>query len=231
MKELKQYLKYDQILSRMLENIHIINNMYQRAGEVPKLDFGLFNNERESIISDLELIQELCLKELKGTPDRIYDFHRHLKFSCSCDYADILSHDLPALKSWIANKFMDPRNLVFIAMSFSLDIRSKVQEAIEYAYSQLGYIATTVDKYEHNGGITDKIMDMINRSKFVIADFTEQKSGVYYAAGQGKTVIYCVYEGDLDNTHFDIKHINLVVWKDTHELISKLTTRIQETII
>lgn len=219
----------------MLDNIHKINNLYQKSGDVQKLDLSLFENERTSIISDLELIQDLCLKELNGTPDRVFDFKRHLSFSCAWDYDDILNHDFPTLKTWIANKFMDPRNLVFIAMSFSLDIREQVQNVIESACSQLGYVATTVDKEEHNGGITDKILDMINRSKFVIADFTEQKSGVYYeagyAAGQGKPVIYCVFERDLPNTHFDIRHINTIVWKDTNDLFQKLLTRISDTIV
>lgn len=111
-------------------------------------------------------------------------------------------------------------NKVFIALSFGLDERKEVQRSIEEACRDSGFEATTVDKEHFQGGITDKIIAMINESKFVVADLTEHNNGVYfeagYAEGLGRPVIYTVRRSDTENIHFDTKHLNQIRW-DTHD--------------
>ena len=60
------------------------------------------------------------------------------------------------------------------------------------------------------GGITDEIMAEIRQSRFVIADYTGQKNGVYFEAGfalkLGLTVIPTCRTDEVGKLHFDIKH-------------------------
>src|SRR5690606_19600043 len=92
-----------------------------------------------------------------------------------------------------------------------------------------------VDEVEHNDGIMDKVIASINESKFVISELTHQKSGVYYEAGyakgRGLQVIHVVQEDDLRLCHFDVKHLNLIVWKNLDDLAAKLENRIKATIL
>ncbi len=98
----------------------------------------------------------------------------------------------------------------------------------------MGFQPLLVDEIHHNEGIMDKIIASINSSKFVVAELTYQKTGVYYEAGYAKglglPVIHIVKGEDLKNCHFDIKHLNLIVWNSLAELEDKLMNRIAATI-
>jgi hypothetical protein len=122
-------------------------------------------------------------------------------------------------------------NKVFIAMSFGLENRNEIQDAISNACRACGYEATTVDREQYLGGITDKIISLIKSSKFVISDFTENKTGVYYEAGYaeglGRKVIFTVNENHVDKLHFDTKHLVHLVWNSPEDLESKLTDKIK----
>ena len=122
----------------------------------------------------------------------------------------------------------------FIAMSFKHPQRGEIQGAIEDACRATGWEGITIDKEEYVGGVSDEIIAKINQSRFVIAEFSENKHGVYYEAGYAEgrnlTVIYVVKEEEMQNVHFDTKHINHITWKDTSELRTKLINRINAVI-
>jgi len=119
----------------------------------------------------------------------------------------------------------------FIAMWFKHPQRKTIQEAIEQACSDTGWEGFTIDQREFLGGITDEIIAKINESRFIIAEFTGNRRGVYYEAGyaegRGIPVIYVVKKGkDLKSVHFDIKHLNYITWSNPDELKQKLVNRI-----
>ncbi|MEC9282394.1 MAG: hypothetical protein VX642_06760 [Bdellovibrionota bacterium] len=126
---------------------------------------------------------------------------------------------------------------VFIAMSFGIEDRSEIQGAIERACKSCALDATTVDKEEFEGGITDKIISMINESRLVIADFTQNKHGVYYeagyAAGIGKSLILTIRDDqeEIENLHFDTRHLNHITWTSYSDLEEKLVNRIKATLL
>lgn len=74
----------------------------------------------------------------------------------------------------------------------------------------------------------------IRRSKFLVADFTVQRGGVYFEAGfaygLGIPVIWSCKKTDLVNLHFDIRQYNFIDWKTPEELCERLCTRILATI-
>jgi len=71
----------------------------------------------------------------------------------------------------------------FVAMSFDENMRVFYDNGFSLAISDAGYNPCRVDSSEHIDKIDDKIIAGIRSSRFVVADFTHQKGGVYFEAG------------------------------------------------
>ncbi|MBN2156818.1 MAG: nucleoside 2-deoxyribosyltransferase, partial [Candidatus Lokiarchaeota archaeon] len=88
--------------------------------------------------------------------------------------------------------------------------------------------------YESEITINDAIIKNIKECKFLIADFSGQRHGVYfeagYALGKGRQVIYLCSEEDFENTHFDTNHYPHIVYRDLNELKERLKNKIQAWI-
>lgn len=140
----------------------------------------------------------------------------------------------------------------FVAMAFN-ESTNEYREAVRNAVKQAGYRADeiAVDEAHHNNFIMDKIINLINEARFVIADFTTMpeepdgektrngvRGGVYweagYARGLGKEVIHTCRDDPetLRRLHFDIQQINTLRWnEDTLEQFTEnLTERIKATV-
>lgn len=91
-----------------------------------------------------------------------------------------------------------------------------------------------VDLVEHNDKICDQIIAEIRRSKYVVADFTGQRGGVYFEAGfaqgLGIPVIWTVKACDVGKLHFDTRQYNHIVYDSAEDLLAKLANRIRATI-
>jgi len=126
-------------------------------------------------------------------------------------------------------------NIGFIAMWFDPSMDT-ARDAIEAGVKSAGYDPLRVDKLEHNNKIDDEILAAIRRSRFVVADFTNHRGGVYFEAGfglgLGKQVIWLCREDDLAKTHFDNRQYNFIVWKgdNLEGLSSRLQNRIEATL-
>jgi len=114
----------------------------------------------------------------------------------------------------------------FVAMSFSERLLTEWEDGIKPAVKKAGYRPYRVDRESHVDRIDAKIIAEIRNSRFVIADVTEQKQGVYYEAGfaQGldRPVLWSVNEDDLKNVHFDTRQFNHIIWKTPEDLKEKL---------
>ena len=123
---------------------------------------------------------------------------------------------------------------VFVAMSFDESLKDIYTETIQPAAKECGFDAIRVDSHEHNEKICDRIIAGINKSRFVIADFTQNKHGVYfetgYALGLGIPVIWACKEEEVDDLHFDTRQYNHIAWKDEEDFKEKLINRINATI-
>jgi len=71
----------------------------------------------------------------------------------------------------------------FGAMWFADDMKIAWNEAISPAISDAGYDPIRVDQIEHVGKIDDEILVQIRKSRFVVADFTGHRAGVYFESG------------------------------------------------
>lgn len=119
----------------------------------------------------------------------------------------------------------------FIAMSFS-DKTLEIRNAIKKVVTETGYEPILVDEcfFESEITINDAIIRFIKQCKFLIADFTEQKHGVYFetgfALGLKRQVIYTCSKADFEKCHFDTKHYPHIVYENTCELETKLKDKI-----
>ncbi|MDC0935459.1 hypothetical protein OAS39_04160 [Pirellulales bacterium] len=76
----------------------------------------------------------------------------------------------------------------------------------------------------------DQIIAEINDSRFVVADLTGARGGVYYeggyARGHGLPVIWTCHGDWAEKIQFDVNHINQIRWTDPPELLEKIENRI-----
>ena len=145
-----------------------------------------------------------------------------------------------APQGWIHLEEMATKNTDsrqgFVAMWFDDGIKPLYDDAIAPAISDAGYMPHRVDLREHNEKIDDEIISQIRRSKFVVADFTGHRGGVYFEAGFAKglglEVFWLCNENDLENLHFDIRQYNCITWNesDKNKLRKQLSLRIESVL-
>ena len=118
----------------------------------------------------------------------------------------------------------------FVAMSFQPSQDAVWQKVMEPGIADAGYKAIRVDKYEHSNRIDDEIIAQIRRCRFLVADFTLQRNGVYFEAGfaqgLGRNVIFMCHESDKQNLHFDTRQFNHIFYDDLGKARVALTHRI-----
>lgn len=114
----------------------------------------------------------------------------------------------------------------FVAMCFDKDLKQFYDKAIAPSIESTGYRAYRVDTQPHNDRIDAKIIAEIKNSRFVVADVTRHKAGVYYEAGfaqgLGIPVIWCVSKKDLEKVHFDTRQYFHICYETEEELKEKL---------
>lgn len=123
----------------------------------------------------------------------------------------------------------------FVAMWFDPQHSQYFDQGMRPAIeSHLGMKALRIDSKEHNGKIDDEIVAEIRRSRYLVADFTGHRGGVYFEAGLamglGMPVIWTVHQDHIGDCHFDTRQYNHITYSTPEELRVKLTNRIRATI-
>jgi hypothetical protein len=123
------------------------------------------------------------------------------------------------------------------AMWFDTDVLPLYTGVIEKASRACGYDPQRLDRKEHNNNnIDDEIIASIRGSRFVIADMTGHRGGLYYEAGfahgLGLPVIFMLREDDQQDVHFDVRQQNFILWKPDEfpEARKRLENRIRATL-
>ena len=229
---------------------------------------NLIDNNKQDECKDIKILS----KDLK-----------YLAVTWSCDikelifiYKDYLMNEMKYLKGfnkdfcqitptgWAYLESLRQANpeskKAFVAMWFTDEMKETCEKHIKPAAKKAGgYIAEPINDKDYNGNINDAIIGEIRSSKFLIADFTGNRGGVYYEAGFAHgfniPVIYTCsedwwnkeinmkVEAELENkktetvtikeireVHFDVEHYNFIIWKDGADLYTKLLNRIKATI-
>lgn len=125
--------------------------------------------------------------------------------------------------------------IAFIAMWFD-DSMDDLKASIKKSIFNSGYKPEIVNEVEHINKIDDEIVALIRQSKFIVADYTGQRGGVYFesgfALGLGLPIVWTCRKDDLVNLHFDTNHYNFLTWEEDKlpEFEEKLKNRILAVI-
>ena len=117
-----------------------------------------------------------------------------------------------------------------------------IKQAIEYENQ---FTSIKIDNVEHCNDINDEMISQIRKSRFMIADLTGYRGGVYweagFAEGLGIPVIYTCHEQwlnsnedfNIEGVHFDLNHRNMILWQEENleEFKQKLINRIGAVIV
>ena len=183
------------------------------------------NNILRTIYGDMsEENIKFCSQEFKGDKSQLIEV---IAFSTG-----LLRDCVRKLKRLISiNAFSRD---CFVAMWFDPSMEELYQCGIYKPLKDLGFNPIRVDKIEHNDRIDHVIFDLIRRSRFVVADFTGNRAGVYYesgfASGLGLPVIHTCRRDSFDERHFDVLTINTIVYDNAEALATLLRRRVMETI-
>jgi nucleoside 2-deoxyribosyltransferase len=139
---------------------------------------------------------------------------------------------------WIRIEELERPNIeskqAFVAMWFDDTLDSAYTQGIAGIEEDTGFKALRIDMKQFNEKICDRIIAEIRRSRFLIADVTGHRAGVYfeagYAMGLGLPVIWTCGKEDINNCHFDTRQYNHITWETPEELRTKLRDRILATI-
>lgn len=126
-------------------------------------------------------------------------------------------------------------NSVFVAMWFH-ESTNLFAECTLKAINKAGYEGKIVNRLHHNNYIMDEVINLIQESRFIIADFTctqefmiegkvygGVRGGVYYEAGfakgLGKNVIITCRDDEVseERRHFDINQLNTIFWTQEND--------------
>lgn len=122
----------------------------------------------------------------------------------------------------------------FVAMWFDKELSDVHQNGFEVGVFAAGYDPIRVDHVEHVNRIDDEIIRQINASRFVVADFTGHRGGVYfeagYALGREIPVFWTCRKSDISKLHFDIRQFNCIDWETAEELARRLESRLEAVL-
>lgn len=124
----------------------------------------------------------------------------------------------------------------FVAMSFSKEL-DETRNAIKTAIDKAGFNPILIDEIHIDADVTinDALIAEIKKCKFMVADFTQHKHGVYFEAGFAlglkRPVIYLCHENEFSKTHFDTNHYPHILYSNLDELKEKLKTKIEAWLL
>ncbi len=122
----------------------------------------------------------------------------------------------------------------FVAMSFSEDLLPIWSNGIRQGILAAGYDPRRVDTQPHIERIDLKMLGDIRAARFIVADVTQQKQGVYFEAGfalaLGRPVIWTVRKDEIDSVHFDTRQFVHILWTDAGDFKEQLTGVIRGVI-
>jgi nucleoside 2-deoxyribosyltransferase len=221
----------------------VLSQCPKRVGE--KLDRILLYLEEHSPHPGSEVKVDLAkdypLFFCYGSDELAFHLH-HLKDSDMIDLQGFVSGDPWILTlstaGWQYVEELQKPNVeskqAFVAMWFDAQLDCAYAEGIAKLEEDTGFRPLRIDMKQFNEKICDQIIAEVRRSRFLIADVTGHRQGVYFEAGfamgLGLPVIWTCRKDHIDECHFDTRQYNHITWETPEELREKLKNRILATI-
>ena len=153
-------------------------------------------------------------------------------FSPNIGIATVLAAGFIQAEEWKGRATQSAQG--FVAMWFDKSTAEAWEHGLHKGISGAGYQPLRIDKTEHVNKICDEIVAQIRRSRFIVADYTGHRAGVYYeagyASGRDLPVILTCKKDEIDKPHFDVRQFNCIDWESPAELAERLQARIEAVI-
>lgn len=127
------------------------------------------------------------------------------------------------------------RGKAFMAMKFDdIELDNIYQGHFKVAVKQTGFDLIRLDEYPRAGLLDNHLREQIKKSRFLLADLTDNNLGAYweagYAEGLNKPVIYLCEENffNANRTHFDTNHLLTIKWNKNN--LDKADQELKDTI-
>ena len=146
------------------------------------------------------------------------------------DLIDLLSPtDTVQASSSNASRYRPNTAFIMMAIDDSKPELEDVKNGIKEVFKDFGIHAITAGEIEHDGAITDRILDEIEDSEFLIADLTHERPNVYYEIGHAhaRTKRVILFRKKGTTLHFDVAHRNCPEYENTTELKAQLRKRLE----
>jgi hypothetical protein len=193
---LDEYLSQIQGPRTVAEKLDALLTLVINGNPVPGTPIG-FSCSRDYplVFAANEVEAQFLLKQLT---DR-----RFLSYNTAPEWI-VTADGYARLEQLQATSFKTSPN-AFVAMSFDKSRDAIYDNAIEPAVRMAGYHAIRVDRTEHLNRIDDEIIARMRLCRFMVADFTRQRQGVYFEAGfmkgLGRNVYWMCEKTDLAEVH------------------------------
>ncbi|MFW2442255.1 hypothetical protein ACN4FT_05655 [Aliarcobacter butzleri] len=144
-------------------------------------------------------------------------------------------------KEFVENLGLDNNsNKIFMAFHFTEKMKKEFELTIQRAVNdasegKLEAVRVSSSTTDHDAKIDDELIGMIKSSKAVIADFTGNRTAVYYEAGfamgLGIPVIWTCKKDDVDNLSFDTRQYPHIIWENEEDLYTQVVNRLKAKIL